>query len=69
MASPLEQVCVVSVEEVPVAVERRSDRGVSEPHLDLLGVPSLGREDGGARMAQVVEAQTVRHPGVARAEG
>ena len=56
----------MAIEEVPVAVECRSDRGMSKALLYLLGVPSLARQDGGASVAKVVEAQALRHPGRAR---
>ena len=53
-------------EKVPVAVQRRANRSVSESHLDLLRIPSLAGKDRRAGVAQIVEAQPFRHPRRAR---
>lgn len=41
--------------DMAVAVEGHADVGVAEPFLHNLGVHALGQEQGGARVAQVVE--------------
>ena len=41
--------------EVPVAIERRLDRGVTELRLDVLRMRPLGDQEARVRVAQVVE--------------
>ena len=59
----VEQLFVMAVEEMAVTVERGPGRGVPEPLLDLLRVPSLPDEDRRAAMPKVVEPQTLRQSG------
>jgi hypothetical protein len=56
----------VALEQVAIAVERCADRRVAEPLLDLFGVPPLAGEDRGASVAEVVEAQALRHRRIPR---
>jgi len=46
--------------QVAVTVESDLDAGVAELRLDRLGVGALGDEQGGARMAEIVDAETLR---------
>src|SRR5437763_2503333 len=47
-------------EQMPVPVHRDRDRGVAEMLLDRTSVGALTYEQGGARMAQIVEPQLTR---------
>ena len=51
-------------EEVPVAVHRHRDRGVTQVDLDGFRVGSLGDEQRGTGVSQVVNPEPVGQPGV-----
>jgi hypothetical protein len=51
-------------EQMPGEVERDLDAGVAEVSLDGLGVRALSDEERGASVAQVVDAEALRHAGL-----
>ena len=55
LLKPLRSLTIHCLHQVSIGVERRRDRRVAEPILEHLHMDTLGDEQGGMGVAQVVE--------------